>query len=61
MRLGESADEVEVVSARYARRLGFERDGAWFLLKLHEEVGELTQAFLMLTGQARTKGKTTEG
>ena len=28
------------------------------MLKLQEEVGELTQAFLMLTGRARDKGAT---
>lgn len=60
MHLNELTNEVEAVSARYARKLGFERDAAWFLLKLHEEVGELTQAFLMKTGQARTKGKSAE-
>jgi NTP pyrophosphatase (non-canonical NTP hydrolase) len=37
---------------------GIERDATWFLLKLQEEVGELTQAFLMKTGQARDKGRT---
>ena len=51
---------VEVVSRRYAERHGIERDGAWFLLKLHEEVGELTQAYLMRAGQARDKGLSRE-
>ncbi|MER7076577.1 NTP pyrophosphatase, house-cleaning of non-canonical NTPs [Saccharopolyspora kobensis] len=60
MHLSELTDEVEAVSERYARRLGFERDAAWFLLKLNEEVGELNQAFLMRAGQARTKGKSAE-
>jgi NTP pyrophosphatase (non-canonical NTP hydrolase) len=49
-------DDVEEVSQGYARLHGITRDAAWFLLKLQEEVGELTQAFLMLTGQARSKG-----
>jgi NTP pyrophosphatase (non-canonical NTP hydrolase) len=30
------------------------------ILKLHEEVGELTQAYLARTGQARDKGRTPE-
>jgi NTP pyrophosphatase (non-canonical NTP hydrolase) len=46
-------DLVEQVSTAYSRRLGFERDADWFLLKLQEEVGELTQAYLRCKGQAR--------
>jgi NTP pyrophosphatase (non-canonical NTP hydrolase) len=49
-------DGLETVSRLYAERFGIERDDNWFVLKLHEEVGELTQAFLMRTGQARDKG-----
>ncbi|MDY7086982.1 MAG: MazG nucleotide pyrophosphohydrolase domain-containing protein [Actinomycetota bacterium] len=51
-------DDAEEISRGYARRHGITRDAAWFLLKLQEEVGELTQAFLMRTGQARSKGHT---
>jgi NTP pyrophosphatase (non-canonical NTP hydrolase) len=58
MDLGRLTDDVETVSQRYAEAFSFERDDAWFLLKLQEEVGELTQAFLMRNGQARTKGLT---
>lgn len=46
------------MSTTYARKHDIERDARWFMLKLQEEVGELTQAFLMKTGQARHKGKT---
>jgi NTP pyrophosphatase (non-canonical NTP hydrolase) len=55
--LRQLTDEVEAVSRLYAHRHGINRDDAWFLLKLQEEVGELTQAFLMRAGQARTKGQ----
>lgn len=58
MHLEELADKVETVSATYAHKHGIERDATWFLLKLHEEIGELTQAFLMKTGQGRSKGLT---
>jgi NTP pyrophosphatase (non-canonical NTP hydrolase) len=54
--IAELAERLEKLSARYGERLGFERDGDWFLLKLQEEVGELTQAYLQHTGRARTKG-----
>lgn len=58
MDLTRLSDDVEVVSRGYAHANGFTRDRTWFLLKLQEEVGELTQAFLMRTGQARSKGNT---
>ncbi|MFE3458230.1 pyrophosphatase [Nocardiopsis aegyptia] len=48
--------EVEHVSRGYAARFGIERDADWFVLKLHEEMGELTQAFLALDGRGRAKG-----
>ncbi|WP_414942714.1 hypothetical protein [Amycolatopsis sp. cmx-11-51] len=58
MDLTRLSDDVEGVSRGYARAHGIERNETWFLLKLQEEVGELTQAFLMRTGQARSKGNT---
>jgi NTP pyrophosphatase (non-canonical NTP hydrolase) len=51
-------DEVEDISLIYASRFEIDRTDTWFLLKLQEEVGELTQAHLMRTGQARTKALT---
>ncbi|GLW91529.1 hypothetical protein [Actinokineospora globicatena] len=60
MDLARLSDDVEAISYGYAQAHGFTRDATWFLLKLHEEVGELTQAYLMHTGQARPKGNTPE-
>lgn len=60
MDLQQLTDQVEAVSRTYARIHGIDRDDAWFLLKLQEEVGELTQAFLMRAGQARDKGHSPE-
>lgn len=54
------SEQVEAVSAGYAAAFGIDRDEPWFLLKLQEEMGELTQAYLMLRGLARTKGRTPE-
>jgi NTP pyrophosphatase (non-canonical NTP hydrolase) len=56
MDLRSLSDELEAVSLLYAERFGISRDDTWFILKLHEELGELTQAFLMRVGQARAKG-----
>ena len=58
MDLRQLTDDVETISQRYAEAFDFDRDDTWFLLKLQEEVGELTQAFLMRKGQARAKGLT---
>ncbi|MCK2214881.1 pyrophosphatase [Actinomadura sp. ATCC 31491] len=58
MDLRQLTDAIEAVSSRYAASLGVERDDVWHLLKLQEEVGELTQAFLTRTGRARTRGRT---
>lgn len=49
-------ERVEAVSALYARKFDVERDADWFMLKLTEEVGELTQAFLVATGRTRPRG-----
>ncbi len=58
MNLHLISDQVAQVSANYARKFKIVRDHDWFLFKLHEELGELTQAYLMLTGRGRQKGKT---
>lgn len=54
------SEELEQVSQAYAEEFGIERDATWFVLKLQEEVGEMIQSYLMLSGQARTKGKSPE-
>jgi len=47
------AEKVEQVSQIYAERHEITRDDDWFLLKLQEEVGELTQAYLRFTGRSK--------
>ena len=56
MNLENLSDEVEIISRVYARVHGVERTDDWLVLKLHEEVGELTQAFLNLSGRSRDRG-----
>ncbi|MGW6277667.1 pyrophosphatase [Kribbella sp. NPDC055071] len=60
MDLTELSGRLEKLSIRYCEDLGFDRDPDWFLLKLQEEMGELTQAYLQHTGRARPKGLTPE-
>ncbi len=47
--LGEVSEAVAKVSDIYAGKYGIERDDDWFLLKLQEELGELSQAHLKLS------------
>ncbi|PRZ07030.1 NTP pyrophosphatase (non-canonical NTP hydrolase) [Isoptericola sp. CG 20/1183] len=54
--LGALADEVEIISRVYERRFGVPRSDDWLVLKLHEEVGELTQAYLARSGRSRDRG-----
>jgi NTP pyrophosphatase (non-canonical NTP hydrolase) len=58
--LAELSDAVEAVSVRYARVAAITRDRDWFLLKLQEEVGELTAEALRATGRGRVDGLTPE-
>ncbi|HWU31715.1 MAG TPA: pyrophosphatase [Humibacter sp.] len=58
MQIEDLQHEVESVSDYYAKRHIIDRTDDWFVLKLNEEVGELTQAYLARSGQARDKGRT---
>ncbi|MGA1800911.1 MazG nucleotide pyrophosphohydrolase domain-containing protein [Rhizobium sp. HT1-10] len=58
--LDELTDQFEKASQSYAAANGFVRDADWFMLKLQEEVGELTQAFNRKTGRGRRKGLSDE-
>ena len=50
-------DEFDAASRRYCEANGFPRDGDWILVKMQEEMGELTQAVLRASGRARAKGR----
>lgn len=52
--------EVEKVSKHYTKKFGIIRDSDWFMLKLQEELGELTQSYLKLIGKGRS-GQKSEG
>jgi NTP pyrophosphatase (non-canonical NTP hydrolase) len=56
MTLEEMTGKIKEVSDRYAEKYEFNRDEDWYMFKLQEELGELTQHFLMMTGRARSKG-----
>lgn len=52
--------QFEAASSDYARDHRIERDPDWFMLKLQEEMGELTQAWNRKTGRGRAKGRSAE-
>lgn len=51
--LAELSQKVLRISDIYAADHGIERDRDWALLKLQEELGELTAEHLRLSGRAR--------
>lgn len=54
--LSDLTQQFEKASATYAADNGLERDDDWFVLKLQEEIGELTQIWNKTTGRGRRKG-----
>ena len=56
MTLEEMTTKIKSVADQYAEKFEINRDDDWYMFKLQEELGELTQHFLMMTGRARTKG-----
>jgi NTP pyrophosphatase (non-canonical NTP hydrolase) len=54
------AARFEAASNAYAQAHGIERDPDWFVLKMQEELGELTQAWTLVTGRGRRRGRTLE-
>jgi NTP pyrophosphatase (non-canonical NTP hydrolase) len=53
MTLAELTQAAAEISDIYAGKYGIERGDDWFLIKLQEELGELAQAHLKLSGRGR--------
>jgi len=51
------ADQFETASISYVEAYGLERDADWFVLKMQEELGELTQVWNKLTGRGRRRDR----
>ncbi len=51
------AARFEQASKKYAADNGIRRSEEWFTLKMQEELGELTQAWMKWAGHGRRKGK----
>lgn len=53
MNLNEITTRLLRVSDQYAAKFSIRRDDDWFILKIQEELGELSAAYLKLTQRAR--------
>lgn len=60
MNVHKVTGQIKKVSDGYAKKFGIKRNSNWYILKLQEEMGELIQSYLMMTGNARQKDKTKE-
>ena len=60
MNLKNLISKIEQVSKLYSQKYNISRNKLWYLLKVQEEMGELTQAYLSMNGQGRHKDKTPE-
>jgi NTP pyrophosphatase (non-canonical NTP hydrolase) len=54
--LSDLKQKFEKASAAYAQEHAIERDPDWYILKLQEELGELTQAWNKVSGRGRKRG-----
>lgn len=55
--LTELSADITAVGRIYADAFGIERTPDWYLLKLTEELGELTAEHVELTGRGRPSGR----
>jgi NTP pyrophosphatase (non-canonical NTP hydrolase) len=53
-------DQFEQASRTYAAANNIDRTDEWFVLKMQEELGELTQMWMKWAGHGRTKGMSQE-
>jgi NTP pyrophosphatase (non-canonical NTP hydrolase) len=55
--LRDLTERFETASLGYVAAHGIERDADWFVLKMQEELGELTQVWNKLTGRGRKRDR----
>lgn len=53
MNLNEITEQLSKVSDIYSQKFDIRRDDDWFILKIQEELGELSSVYLKLTHRAR--------
>jgi NTP pyrophosphatase (non-canonical NTP hydrolase) len=55
MEIQHFSKTVKEVADQYSKKFGVKYDGDWFPLKLQEELGEMTQKYLIMTNRTRRK------
>lgn len=60
MDIKEILEKIKKVSDKYEKVYDIKRDDDWYILKLHEEVWELSQVYLSLTWRWRKRDKNNE-
>lgn len=55
MELKQLKETIKQVAEGYSKKFDVPYDGDWFLLKLQEELGEMTQKYLIMTNRTRRK------
>jgi len=60
MDIKEILEKIKKVSDKYEKVHDIKRDDDWYILKLHEEVWELSQVYLSLTWRWRKRDKNDE-
>lgn len=60
MPLNDLTEKIQRVADGYSERFDVVCDGDWYAMKLQEELGELIQAYLIMTGRTRRKPESEE-
>jgi len=60
MNIKKLTQEAKKTARLYSKKFDVKLDGDWYVLKLQEELGELTQSYLMKTERAKLRGLSKE-
>ncbi len=60
MELEGLVQNLSQVADLYAKRFDIERTPDWYLIKIQEELGELSSAYLKLSGRARLQDESND-
>ena len=60
MNLEQLMQKIQQVADQYSEKYGIEYTDDWFVMKLQEELGEMVQAHLILSGRTRRKAETND-
>lgn len=59
MEIKELIEKIEIVSKDYIKKFGINNNKDFLILKLQEELWELTQSYLLMTNRHRNKNELT--